>query len=158
MSSPTRWVISPTDGRTHVLLPVADHPSEMLQARCSRLLPRGAAQHECLPGRPLCVTCLWCYLAPAPVFARHIPAGRRVRNAAEATPGGQPVPVSVLPRWARCPVDQHLHLLAAAQAQAAEIQRHGRAGCGRLIPVVGLTIDGAAAGSCESCMAVGTAQ
>lgn len=132
MRSPTRWVISPTDGRTHVLLPVGDHPPEMLPARCRPLLPRGVAQHERLPGRVLCVTCLWCYLVPAPVFPRHTPAGRRLRDAPDSAPGGQPVPVPVPPRWPRCPVDQHLHLLAPTQAQAAEIQVTAR-GTSRLV-------------------------
>jgi hypothetical protein len=65
MSSPTRWVVSPTESRTHVLLPVGDYSPEMLQAQCRHLLPRGFAQHEHLPGRVLCVR--W-DLVPAPVF------------------------------------------------------------------------------------------
>lgn len=67
----TRWAICPTDGRTHVLLPVGDHPLGMLQARCGHLLPQGVALHECLPGLRLCVTCLWCYLVPASAFPPH---------------------------------------------------------------------------------------
>jgi hypothetical protein len=100
----TQWAISPTDGRTHVLLPVSDRPLGMLQARCGHLLPQGLALHECLPGLRLCVTCLWCYLVPASAFPRTIPAGRRLRDAPESTPGGQPVPAPAL-RWAHCPLD-----------------------------------------------------
>jgi hypothetical protein len=54
----------------------------------------------------------------------------------------RPPSPSPLPRWARCPVDRHLHLLAPVEVAAAGIEGHGRAGCGRLIPRAGLTIDG----------------
>jgi hypothetical protein len=63
-----------------------------------------------------------------------------------------------LPRWAHCQVDQHLHLLTPAEAAAAGIEGHGRAGGGRLIPCSGLTIEGPAAGFCLGCVAVGTAR
>jgi hypothetical protein len=99
----TQWVISPTDGRTHVLLPAGDCLRGMLQARCGDLLPREVALHECLPGLLLCVRCLWCYLVPASAFPPTIPADRRLRDAPESTPGGQPVPAPALP-WARCPL------------------------------------------------------
>jgi hypothetical protein len=91
-------------------------------------------------------------------YTDEAPAGRRSSDATPASaPGGQPVPPSS-PRWARCPVDQHLHLLPPDEAQAVSVQGHGRAGCGRLIPRAGLTIDGASvAGWCGSCLAVGTA-
>jgi hypothetical protein len=101
----TQWAISPTDGRTHVLLPVGNRPLGMLQARCGHLLPQGITLDECLPGLLLCVMCLWCYLVPAPAFPGTIPAGRRLRDAPESTPGGQPVPAPAL-RWARCPRDR----------------------------------------------------
>ncbi|MGH3764420.1 MAG: hypothetical protein ACRDS0_33200 [Pseudonocardiaceae bacterium] len=91
-SGSTRWAISPTDGRTHMLSPVDDHPLGALTTRCGHQLPPGVAQQEYLPGRLLCVTCLWCYLLPAPAIPRTIPAGRRLRDAPESTPGGQPVP------------------------------------------------------------------
>ncbi|MGH3935735.1 MAG: hypothetical protein ACRDS1_12300 [Pseudonocardiaceae bacterium] len=69
---------------------------------------------------------------------------------------GDPVPP--VPRWARCPTDHHLHLLTPGEVEAAGIEGHGRAGCGRLIPAVGLTINGAAvAGWCVSCLSAGTA-
>lgn len=157
MSDPTRWAISPTDGRTHTLLPVDDRPPGMFQVRCSHLLPVKLTQHEWLRWRLLCVTGLWCCLAPAPVFPSKIPAGRRLRDAPESTPGGQPVPAPVSPRWARCPVDQHVHLLTPPQASAG-IEGHRRAGCGRLIPRSALTIDNPAAALCVSCLAAGTAR
>jgi hypothetical protein len=93
VSGLTRWVICPTDGQAHVLVPVGDRPLGVLKARCGHLLPRVIAQHEGLPGRLLCVSCLWWDLLPAPVFPRRIPAGRRLSDAPESTPGGQPVPV-----------------------------------------------------------------
>ncbi|MGH3996186.1 MAG: hypothetical protein ACRDTJ_01825 [Pseudonocardiaceae bacterium] len=127
------------------------------------------------------------FAVPPPRFPRKTPADRWLSEATESVPGGQPVPdpadsvaglpdnghraagdpggdpagarVPPLPRWARCPVDRHLHLLAPAEAQAAGIEGHGRAGCGRLIPRAGLTIDGASvAGWCVSCLTVGTAR
>jgi hypothetical protein len=101
----TQWAIFPTDGCTHVLLLVGDHPLGMLQAvRCGHRLAQGVALHECLPGLLLCVTCLWCSLVPAPAFPRTIPAGRRLRDIPESTPRDQPVSAPVL-RWARCPLD-----------------------------------------------------
>jgi hypothetical protein len=95
------WAICPADGRTHLLRPVGDHPSGMLQAQCGHLLPEGVARHRCLPGLLLCVTCLWCYLVPAPAFTRMIPAGLRLSDAPESAPGGQPVPAAAprSPRW-----------------------------------------------------------
>lgn len=77
MSGPARWAVSPTDHRTHSLLPEDDHPPGALQARCGHLLPLSVVRHECLPGRLLCVTCMWCCLVPVSVFPRQIPAGRR---------------------------------------------------------------------------------
>jgi hypothetical protein len=123
----TQWAISPTDGRTHVLLPVSDRPPGMLQARCGHLLPQGVALHECLPGLRLCVTCLWCYLVPASAFPRTTPAGRRLRDAPESTPGGQPVPAPAL-RWAPCPLDGEP---APACPGAGKYRGHGSASAAR---------------------------
>jgi hypothetical protein len=95
MNGPTRWVISPTDGQTHSLRPVSDHPLDVLTARCGHLLPVGVPQYEQLPGWQLCVTCLWCYLVPARMFSPQRPAGRW-SNSDGAPPrgvrGGLPVP------------------------------------------------------------------
>lgn len=68
VTGPTRWVISPLDGRTHSLLPASDHPAGVLAARCGQLLPLGVPQHDHLPGWQLCESCLWCYLVPTGVF------------------------------------------------------------------------------------------
>jgi hypothetical protein len=123
----TQWAISPTDGRTHVLLPMGDHPRGMLQARCGHLLPPGVTLHECLPGLLLCVRCLWCYLVSAPAFLPTIPAGRRLRDAPESTPGGQPVPPPI-PRWARYPLDE---APAPACPSRASIDDHESASASR---------------------------
>ena len=53
-------------------------------------------------------------------------------------------------------MDQQLHLLASAQAEAARTGDHGRAACGRLIPANGLTLTGPSAGMCVSCIAEAT--
>jgi hypothetical protein len=141
------WVLG--GGRAHLL--AGNRLGGVPVARCGHLLPLEVFRHDRLPSRPLCQVCVTVLLLPDPPrFARKAPAGRWC--APESVPGGQPVsdpaelpdeghhvagdppgPVLV-PRWARCPTDRHLHLLAPAQAQAAGIKGHGRAGCGRLIP------------------------
>ncbi len=148
----TRWAVCPTDGTTHSLLP-NDH-SPVVQARCDHALPVGVVAHDHLPGWQWCVPCMVAHLVPAPVFARKTPAGRQLSDAPESAPGGQPVPAPAS-RWACCPVDQYLHLLPPDEAEAAGIKGHGRAGCGRLIPRAGLTIDQPPAGFCVACVAVG---
>ena len=99
------WAICPADGRTHLLRPVGDDPSGMLQAQCGHLLSEGVARHQRLPGLLMCVTCLWCYLVPASAFPRMVPAGHRLSDAPKSAPGGQPVaaPAPQSPRW--CPLD-----------------------------------------------------
>lgn len=74
--------------------------------------------------------------------------------------GGQPVPAAVadisslacpvlgLPRWARCPLDQHVHLLTPEEVAAPGSQGHGYSGCGQGIPAVGLRLVGSKAGTC----------
>jgi hypothetical protein len=52
-----------------------------------------------------------------------------------------------LPRWARCPVDRQLHLLAPAQVKAAGVQG----------PRAGLTINGAPVAGGMNCLTAGTA-
>lgn len=123
-------------------------PTGFGHQRQPRALPSGILQHDRLPSRQLCRECFAAYLLSAPVFARLTPAGRRPSAAPSESPGGQPVPhhpsgdppcgcpAPPLPRWAWCPVDQHLHLLSPAKA--AGIGGHGRAGCGRWVPRSGL--------------------
>lgn len=96
MTGPTRWVICPTDGRTHSLPSASDHPSKVLVARCGHQLPVGVPQHDHLPGWQLCESCLWCYLVPPGVFPPQSPAGRWSNLHGglppRGVPGGQPVP------------------------------------------------------------------
>jgi hypothetical protein len=97
VNGPTRWVICPTDGQTHSLLPASDHPSGVLAARCGHLLPVGVTQHDHLPGWQLCVSCLWCYLVPTGMFPPQSPAGHRSNPHGLppcGVPGGQPVPAA----------------------------------------------------------------
>jgi hypothetical protein len=167
VSARASWVLCPTDGKAHLLAVEGAH-GVVLTTQCGRSLPSEILQHDRLPSRQLCPECVAAYLLLAPVFARMTPAGRR-SSAPVRSPGGQPVPHrpsgdpsawlarAAAAALARCPVDRHLHLLAPVEAAAAGIEGHGRAGCWRLIPRSGLTIEGPAAGLCLGCMAVGTA-
>ena len=142
MSGRASWVLSPTDGKTHQLA-IEGSGGTALATQCGHSLPLDVLQYDRLPSPHLCRECFAAYLLPGPpVFARKAPAGCCLSDTPESTPDGQPVPPSS-PRWARCPADQHLHLLTPNEAEAASIEGHGRAGCGRLIPRAGLTIDGA---------------
>lgn len=93
--------------------------------------------------------------APPPRFPHKFPAGRR-SSAPVESPGGQPDPMRVPARWARCPVDQRLHLLAPLAIAAAALVGHGHALCGRRIPAAGLVLSGVSAPPCLSCLAAGT--
>jgi hypothetical protein len=62
------------------------------------------------------------WTVPPPLFSCKTPAGRRL-NRPVPVPGGQPDPTTgaepvPAARWARCPVDGQLHLLAAADVAA----------------------------------------
>jgi single-strand DNA-binding protein len=67
---PPQWVLA--DGRAHLL--ADERPEGVLVARCGHPLSRGVLQHERLPSRSLCSTCLSAYLLPEPVFSQ-TPAG-----------------------------------------------------------------------------------
>jgi hypothetical protein len=89
-----RWVLL-TDGRAHLL--AGDRPGAVLMARCGHPLTWGVLQHERLPSRYLCETCFSAYLLPESVFSR-TPAGRRLSEAPDSTPGGQSAPEPVPPK------------------------------------------------------------
>lgn len=129
MTGRASWVLSPTDGKTHLL--TGESLGQVLATRCGQPVPSGVLPHDRLPSRQLCRECFADHLLPAhPVFARRTPAGRRFSDAPEPAPGGQPVPP----------------------------EGHGRAACGRLIPAAGLTIQSPPAESCAGCLTVGTAR
>lgn len=83
-----------------------------------------------------------------PVFPTKTPAGRRSSISAPVpAPGGQPDPgprarISSIEqlRWARCPDEGRLHLLAPGDVRRATADGHARAVCGRPVPAAGLTI------------------
>ncbi len=97
---------------------------------------------------------------PDPLFATTIPAGRRSSCPAPLSPGGQPDPnpstgeSDVRPlRWARCPDEGRLHLLAPAEVLRATGRGHARALCGRSVPARGLTITDDSSGAlCMACV------
>lgn len=91
--TPVRWAISPTDHRTHSLLPAGDHPPGVWQARCGHRLPGGVVTHDHLLGWRWCVPCLVAHLVPALVFPYKTPAGRWSSPISDPpSPGGQPIP------------------------------------------------------------------
>jgi hypothetical protein len=168
VSGRASWVHSPHDGTVHLLAIESPHGA-LLTTPCRQSLPSGIVQHDRLPSRQLCRECVAAYLLPAAVFARLTPAGRRSSGPVRS-PGGQPVPghpggdlawgcpAPPLPRWARCPLDHRLHLLAHAEAAAAALSGHGRALRGRRISAAGTPLSGPSAGFCTACVAVGTAR
>jgi hypothetical protein len=165
VSSPARWVLSPMDGQAHLLLPVGDHPWDVLNARCGHLMPVGPSQHEQPPsGVSACPTCALISQVPAPQFPHKTPAGHR-SSAPVPAPGGQPDPTvcptpasaAAVPRWARCPVDQQPHLLDPAGVREVVALGSAQSLCGRLIFAQGLTLTGRCGAPCVSCLAAGTA-
>ena len=96
---------------------------------------------------------------PPPQFPHKIPAGRRLSGSPEPAPGGRPDPslgAGERPRWARCPVDERLHLLAPVDVVLAATAGHARALCGGRRPTEGLTLGGPSRALCVSCIAAGT--
>jgi len=98
---------------------------------------------------------------PDPQFPHKTPAGRRSSScpAPLPAPGGQPDPNPQATgssgeqlRWARCPDDDHLHLLAPADVVLGA-GGHAQAVCGQRIPAEVLTITRGPAGAlCMSCV------
>lgn len=115
----------------------------------------------------------WAVPVPEPRFARRAPAGRRSSDTPGSAPGGQPDPacsgesgqlsadgaVSVSsshqPRWACCPVEGQLHLLAPVAVAVALSVGQAHALWGRYIPAAGLTLR-APGVVCVYCLAVGS--
>lgn len=74
--------------------------------------------------------CKLIFSVPPPLFPRKIPAGRRLSGNPEPAPGGRPDPslgARERPRWARCPVDERLHLLAPVDVLLAATASHAHA-------------------------------
>lgn len=67
----------------------------VLVAHCGYPLFRGVLQHDRLPSRDLCVTCLSVYLLPEPVFSR-TPISRWL-SAPNSVPDGRSAPVPAPP-------------------------------------------------------------
>jgi hypothetical protein len=155
------WVLSPTDGKAH-LLTIEGPGGVVLATQCGQSLPLGVVQHDRLPSCHLCRECFTVYLLPDPVFARQAPAGHRSSPA--PAPGGQPDPpvvpapasAAAVPRWARCPVDQQLPLLGPAGVREVVALGCAQSLCGRLLFAQGLTLSGRCGVPCVSCLAAGT--
>ncbi|MGH3548910.1 MAG: hypothetical protein ACRDQU_12530 [Pseudonocardiaceae bacterium] len=130
--------------------------------RFPREFPAGRRSSSCSPPLPPGGQ-------PDPTGHPKFPAGRR--SSTPDSPGGQPDPstdvslsagsghqVGSYPpatvRWAWCPVDARLHLLAPLNVARAALLGHGFALCGRRIPALGLTHGVASGGPCVACVAV----
>lgn len=172
--SPARWALSPLDCQAHLLVCVGEHPQGALKAQCGHLMSSVVPhQPEQPPGRrSRCVTCAAISRVPPPRFPHKFPADRRSSSCPEPLPpGGQSDPLSaalervvavlrlvhpgIQARWALCPLDGHLHLLAPAGAAA---QGFGYALCGRAVAADGLADSEWSSGMhWVSCLAAGIA-
>lgn len=93
MSARASWVLSPTDGKAH-LLALDGAPGVMLTTQCRQSLPSGIRQYGRLPSGQLCRECVAAYRLPTPVFARMLtPAGRR-SSGREPSSEHRPIPVA----------------------------------------------------------------
>ncbi|MGH3784293.1 MAG: hypothetical protein ACRDRO_27655 [Pseudonocardiaceae bacterium] len=146
----------------------------VLKARCGHLMTSVVPHpHEQPPGhRNVCTTCAAISRVPPPRFPQKLPAGRRCRSGPPLrAPGGQPDSISaalervvavlrlmhpgIEARWARCPVEGHLHLLAPAGVAA---EGFAYALCGRAVAADGLAVHEWSSGThCVSCLAAGIA-
>ena len=103
--------------------------------------------------------CKVIFSVPPPQFPHKIPAGRRLSSSPAPAPRGRPFPspgAGERPRWAHCPVDERLHLLASVDVVLAATPGHAQALCGRRIPTEGLTLGGPSRALCVSCIAAAT--
>ncbi len=97
---------------------------------------------------------------PDPLFATKIAAGRQSSCPVPLAPGGQPDPNAsrgasdVRPlRWAHCPDEGRLHLLAPDEVLRATGRGHAQALCGRSVPARGLTLtDNSSGALCLACV------
>ena len=85
---------------------------------------------------------------PSPAVAMHLAVAEHAESHCD--------PMRANPRWARCPVDEQLHLLAPADVQTAGVEGYAYARCGRLLIAEGLTLSGQSMGLCMDCLAAGT--
>lgn len=65
MTGTTRWAMSRLDFCVHLLVPAAGHSTDVLTARCGRLLPMSVTQHDQPPPGPPCERCRLIFLADA---------------------------------------------------------------------------------------------
>ena len=151
-----RWAYSPLDCRVHLLMPAADLPWGVFKARCGAVLPsEGRRQHEQPPGgaHRTCPTCA--LIARRPVS---VPADRWVSP--QGTPEGQPVAagrgMTVRAAWARCAVDERLHLLDSRSVLELAAQGCALAWCGALLTTQDLALRGTGT-PCSTCLAAGSA-
>jgi hypothetical protein len=151
-----RWAYSPLDCRVHLLMPAADLPWGVFKARCGAVLPsEGRRQHEQPPGgaHRTCPTCA--LIARRPVS---VPADRWVSP--QGTPEGQPVAagrgMTVRAAWARCAVDERLHLLGSRSVLELAAQGCALAWCGALLTTQDLALRGTGT-PCSTCLAAGSA-
>lgn len=91
---------------------------------------------------------------PAPQFAAIKALAREpVSGSGPLGPSEQPSSGAGPLRWARCPDEGRLHLLAPADVVVAATSRHAEALCGRALAAVGLTLThGSSEALCMTCV------
>lgn len=152
-----RWALSPLDGQAHLLVPAGDLPWGVLQARCGALLPTGVArQHERPPAgaHRSCPTCA--QIARSPVSVPATPWVPNPQATARGQPDGAGARDTLRVAWARCPVEQHLHLLTARAILDLASKSCALACCGTLILTPTLVLRGSGP-PCGQCLIAGRA-
>lgn len=138
----------------HLLVPAGDLPWGVLKTRCGHLLPPGGpGQPERPSAHRTCPTC-----ADVAKRSCSVPVDRWVIP--RVTPEGQPVGAghrdTIRMTWARCSVDQRLHLLGARAVLDLAAMSCALARCGVLIITQELVLRGSGT-PCPTCLAVGSA-
>jgi hypothetical protein len=153
-----RWAYSPLDCQVHLLVPAGDHSWGVLTARCGHLLPAGAHQHEQPPWSrrrtcPLCAVISRRHASvPRDLWA--MPPWGTLGPHSVSLPPGRRTTAQVM--WARCPVDERLHLLSTRAVLAVAAGSSAVAWCGALL-IAQVQVQDGSGTPCPEYLAAGSA-